>query len=81
MLKKGQYIKQEDGTYKCKFCCSTILAYNVPIELDSRLPRDMDPTVGHPEIFRGQDESKIFGKVAYCPKCEERPGSSRTKCF
>jgi len=57
----SKYIKQEDGTYKCRNCGETILASQI----------------AHPiwdELFPFSGSGKCYyEEVPYCPKCQQKP--------
>ena len=59
--RKAKFIKQADGTYKCKDCDSTILSTTVA-----------HPIHDGPFPLSGSGRCK-YEAVPYCPKCEKKP--------
>ena len=57
----SKYVKQEDGTYKCRDCGETIMAARVA-----------HPIWDGPFPMSGSGRCD-YKEVPYCPKCEKKP--------
>jgi hypothetical protein len=61
MSKDERYLRQEDGSYKCRDCGSDILAAKVA-----------HPIHDGPFPLSGSGRCE-YENVPYCPKCERKP--------